>query len=141
MTQPGTSQLDRLTVSRKADRRAIADAIAAPLAGLGVIIERKEREGRRDIDFQFSLNGVGASVWINADLGDGHFLISWYNTEYPSRNFTEAFNCAVGDLLQPRPHHKATSCSHSWVDLRDRLMTGFGAAGQGLAFIEPEVVS
>ena len=131
--------LNTLTVARKGDREKIAAGLIEALEPLGVEIERREgRYGRRDVDLRLTLNGVGASVWINADLGDGHHLISWFNTVYPSRDFTPAFNVAVGDLLQFRPHHKATSCADGWDDLRDRLVKGFGAARSGHAFIEME---
>ena len=130
--------LNHLTVHRKADLAEIADALCAIATQHGAAIERRDggRYGR-EVDLDFSHNGVGAGVWVNAELGDGHHLISWYNEgPGPCRHFAGAFNVAIGDLLQFSPHHKATTCAKSWDDLAERLRAGLELARHGRAFNE-----
>ncbi len=129
-----------LSARRKADRAKIAATFRAVAEKFGAGVE--ERQEPRNVGYSGAgvrLNiawaGVGAMIDVD-DLHGGDFaLIHWFNTAYPARHFSSAFNVAVGDLSHPRPHHKATS-SGTWDMLAARLQAGLRHADKGTAFID-----
>jgi hypothetical protein len=130
-----------MKASRKADRIAIAAAFREVADKFGATVEQREESPNpgycgAGIFMSFTLNGVGAQVSID-DLHERHgmagALISWYNTDYPVRDFAPGFNTAVGDNSHfSRPHHKATSIG-SWDVLAARLQAGLRHAANGTA--------
>lgn len=127
---------------RKEDREAIAACFVAIAEKHGAAIERRDEPRNPgyhgpSILFNFTLNGVGAMLNIDDLHGGNSALISWYSDyagDYgkPVRNYTSAFNVAVGDLLITRPHHKATS-SGTWDRLARYLDAGLAMAAAGTA--------
>jgi hypothetical protein len=136
--------LNSLNANRKADRIRLANLLQRLGEYYGATIERRDETATRGwcgqgIYLSFTLNGVGAQVSISNLHGGNHAIISWYN-DYSGdvgrkcRNFTGAFNAAVGDLAHGRPHHKATSCPRDWFGLASRLSAGLSTALNGQAF-------
>ena len=130
---------DTMNASRKADREAIAASFKAVADKFGAEVLRRD-EGPNlgyhgaSIYLHFNLHGVGAQVSIDDLHGGEGGLISWFNTDYPARNFTSGFNAAVGDQGMARPHHKATSSGY-WDLLAARLQAGLRHAANKTAFI------
>ena len=131
--------LDPLTASRKADRDKLAVVFRDIATGNGATVEQRHEDATRGycgqgIMLRIECNGVGAMLSIN-DLHGGDFaLIHWHNTKFPSRNFSPAFNRAVGDHGQFRPHHKATSHPRTWSALAIALNAGLELVFRGEAF-------
>jgi hypothetical protein len=132
-----------MKASRKADRLAITASFRAVADKFSATVKQREETPNpgccgAGIFMSFALNGVGAQVSID-DLHERHGsdggLISWFNTNYPSRHFTSGFNVAVGEHGSARPHHKATSIG-SWDMLAARLQAGLRHAANGTVFIE-----
>lgn len=125
--------------SRKADREAIAASLIVIAAKYGATATRRDAPRHigwsgASIVLNFTLNGVGAMTNIDDLHGGYDALIRWYNDDYPARDFSPVFNCAVGDLNHYRkPHHKATS-SGSWARLTEYLEGGLELAANGRAF-------
>jgi hypothetical protein len=133
--------LNHLTDTRQADREKIADALEAVATDLGATVERREGTmGRRDVQLNFTLNGVGASIWLLAGLhGGNRAIINWYNeysdTHRKAENFSYAFNVVTRSANDGwRSHHKATSIPDDWDGLRDYLREGLVLAAEGRAF-------
>ena len=134
MSEPNPSWINPLKASRKLDRELLASALLALAERQGAEVERRDTPRNpgysgAGIDLKFELGGVGA----RASIVD-HALISWFNTQYPSRNFTTRFCVCVGDLGQFKPHHKATSCPADWFSLAMFLEGGLMLAARGEAF-------
>lgn len=132
-------KLNQCNASRKADRETIARALIELARARGAQCERRD-EGRNlgyhgaSIHLLFSLNGVGAMLNIDDLHGGDWALISWFNTDYPARDFTERFARIVGDRAGRRPHHKATSHPADWYSLAMFLDGGLCLAARGGAF-------
>jgi hypothetical protein len=131
---------DAARASHKKDREAIAACFVAIAEKHGAAIERRDEPRTlghcgAGIQLSFTLNGTGAMVSVNDLHGGDSALISWY-PDYvrgycgPVRNYTSAFNVAVGDLLKTWPHHKATS-SGTWDQLARYLDAGLAMAAAG----------
>jgi hypothetical protein len=133
-----------MTTARNAKgRAAIVASLLAVADKFGATVERRDDSAHAGYSgpetvLNIRLNGVGALIGVS-DLHERHgfngALISWHNTEYPPRNFTSGFNCAVGDSGSARPHHKATS-SAEWDLLAARLQAGLRHAFNGTAFLK-----
>jgi hypothetical protein len=133
--------LNTKNASRKADRDFIAATLLALVGRYGAEVERQDTPRNpgysgAGIDLRFELNGVGAMVGIDDLHGGEYSLISWFNTKYPSRNFTTRFCVCVGDTPSRIPHHKATSCPADWFSLAMFLDAGLMLAARGGA-LEP----
>lgn len=129
--------LTGLSASRKAGRRAIADAIRGAALEFGADYEETDYGGRRELGVTVKLNGVGALVHVDDLFGGTRSLIHWFNSGgyRPVRYFSPAFNSAVGEVSSwPRPHHKATSNPPDWDALLARLKAGLALARSGQAF-------
>lgn len=131
--------INGFSARRKADREALVLAITAIIQVRGGTVERREKTptpgySGAGIDLSISLNGVGAMIGISDLHGGGFALISWHNTEYPSRNFTSTFCVKVGEFGNHRPHHKATSHPRDWYSLAMFLDAGLYLAARGEAF-------
>jgi len=131
--------LNSKVASRKLDREMLASALLALAERQGAEVERRDTPRNpgysgAGIDLRFELNGVGARVSIDDLHGGKYSLISWFNTQYPSRKFTTRFCVCTGDLLKHRPHHKATSCPADWYSLAMFLEGGLMLAARGGAF-------
>lgn len=134
-----------MNAARKKDREQIARNFIAIAERCGAKVERRDagpNPGYRgaSVGLRFTLNEVGASVSVDNLHGGGEALIHWHN-DYsergPARDFSPAFNCVVGDLTQPRPHHKATS-GGSWARLEMMLLGGLSHAAAGTAFLKDD---
>lgn len=130
------ARMNAARAGRKADRQYLASVLIGIAEKHRATVERIETERNpgycgQGIDLRISLNGVGASISIDDLHGGYHSIISWYNAKYPSRHFLSRFNCAVGDLHQYRPHHKATSCPSGWYSLAMFLDSGLCLAASG----------
>lgn len=131
--------LNAKSASRKADREFITAELVRIAEKQGAEVERRDTPRNpgysgAGIDLKFELGGVGARVSIDDLHGGDHALISWFNTQYPARNFTTRFSVCVGDLSKPRPHHKATSCPADWFSLAMFLDGGLMLAAREQAF-------
>lgn len=136
-------------------REAIAADMLAIAAKHGAEVDRRE-EGRNpgyrgpSIHLNIRLNGCAVMVNIDDLHGGDGALLHWYSTdggwqnpgdwdnpgEYVSpRHYTAAFNAAVGDRGQYRPHSKATS-SGTWSQLAAYLDAGLAMAAAGTAKME-----
>jgi len=132
-------RINRCTASRKGDREYLVGVLGNIAKRHGAEIERQDTPRNpgysgAGIDLHFKLNGVGARTSIDDLHGGNYALISWFNTEYPSRNFTTRFCVCVGDLPNSRPHHKATSCPADWFSLAMFLDGGLMLAAREQAF-------
>jgi len=141
MSEPNPSWINPLKASRKLDRELLASALLALAERHGAEVERQDTPRNpgysgAGIDLRFELNGVGAMVGIDDLHGGEYSLISWFNTKYPSRNFTTRFCVCVGDTPSRIPHHKATSCPADWFSLAMFLDAGLMLAARGGA-LEP----
>lgn len=141
MSEPNPSWINPLKASRKLDRELLASALLALAERQGAEVERQDTPRNpgysgAGIDLRFELNGVGAMVGIDDLHGGEYSLISWFNTKYPSRNFTTRFCVCVGDTPSRIPHHKATSCPADWFSLAMFLDAGLMLAARGGA-LEP----
>jgi len=133
--------LNAKNASRKADRDFIVATLLALVGRHGAEVERQDTPRNpgysgAGIDLRFELNGVGASLSIDNLHGGSHAIISWFNTQYPARNFTTRFCVCVGEHGRFRPHHKATSCPADWFSLAMFLDAGLMLAARGGA-LEP----
>lgn len=133
--------LNAQSASRKADRQYIAAALLLLADKHGAEVERINTPRNpgysgAGIDLKFELGGVGARASIDDLHGGSHALISWFNTQYPARNFTTRFCVCVGEHGRSRPHHKATSCPADWFSLAMFLEGGLMLAARGEA-LEP----
>lgn len=125
-------------------RAAIVAQLLAVADKFGATVEQRDESAMAGYGAETSLtirlNGVGALIGVS-DLHERHgfngAIISWHNTNYPVRYFSEGFNCAVGDSGSARPHHKATS-SAEWDLLAARLQAGLRHAANGTAFLTTE---
>lgn len=142
--------LDTLRASRKADRETIAAALIAIAEKHGATVTRRDDPPHKGwsgagIALSFKLNGVGAMIDVD-DLHERHGsaggLLSWYNDAHQIgsavQKFSGRFNCAVGDMGQYRPHHKATTIG-TWGMCAERLDAGLALAAAGEAFRPVEV--
>lgn len=139
MSEPNPSWINPLKASRKLDRELLASALLALAERQGAEVERRDTPRNpgysgAGIDLKFELGGVGARVSIDDLHGGDHALISWFNTQYPARNFTTRFCVCVGDHGQFKPHHKATSCPADWFSLAMFLDGGLMLAAREQAF-------
>lgn len=132
-------QLNAKCASRKADREFIARALIDLMERHGAQFERRPGFSGHNIVLRFSLNGVGAMVDIDNLHGGYWTSIHWYNTQYPTRDFTTKFCVNVGVLTRSQAHHKATSCPKDWYSLAMCLDAGLCMAARGDAF-EPLTV-
>lgn len=121
-----------LNASRKADREGIAWRIRAIVERHGASVE--QHDDRREITLAFSLNGVGALIYIDAVHGGALSLVHWHNTGSPVRNFSRRFCGIVGEAVGARLHHKATSCPANWFSLAMLLDGGLCLAFANEAF-------
>ena len=131
--------LNAKSASRKADREFITAELVRIAEKQGAEVERRDTPRNpgysgAGIDLKFELGGVGARVSIDDLHGGDHALISWFNTQYPARNFTTRFCVCVGDHGQFKPHHKATSCPADWFSLAMFLDGGLMLAAREQAF-------
>lgn len=134
-------EFNTLTANRKADRTTIADVLTQVAIKHGASVERRDRPPTRgycgqEISLSIACKGVGAMIDISDLHGGGWVLIHWYNDLHPSRDFTPAFNVAVGSGGNGRPHHKATSHPRDWYSLAKMLDSGLQLAARGGAFVE-----
>lgn len=127
-------ELNAKCASRKADREFIIRALIDLVERHGAQVERCPGYHNRCITLRFTLNGVGAMIDIHNLHGGYWSLISWYNTEYPVRDFTTRFCVNIGDLTRSRARHKATSCPQDWYSLAMCLDAGLCMAARGDAF-------
>jgi len=132
-------KLNQCNASRKGDREVLAGVLVRIAEKQGAEVERRDTPRNpgysgAGIDLKFELGGVGAILSIDDLHGGDHALISWFNTQYPSRNFTTRFCVCVGDRGQFKPHHKATSCPADWFSLAMFLEGGLMLAARGEAF-------
>lgn len=131
--------LNAKNASRKADREYIAGVLSNIAEKHGAEITRRDEPANpgysgKGIHMQFKLAGVGAMLDIDNLHGGEFALIHWFNTMYPSRNFTTRFCVCVGDVPQGRSHHKATSSPANWYSLAMFLDAGLLLAFRGEAF-------
>jgi hypothetical protein len=131
--------LNAKNAKRKADREFIARALLAIVERHGASVERRNDPptvgySGASICLRFSLYGVGAMIDIDDLHGGQWVLISWYNTEFPCRNFSARFMRHVA--LEPfrRPFHKATSHPGDWYSLAMFLDAGLCLAARHEAF-------
>jgi hypothetical protein len=137
-----------MNASRKKDREQIARNFIAIGKRCGATVERRDFPrtagySGAGIDLAFKLNGVGAQLSISDLHGCERGLISWFNDYLErgaTRYFTPAFNAAVDCLVQPRPHHKATSYGF-WTRLEILLLGGLSHAAAGTAFLAEDITS
>lgn len=134
-----------LNASKKEARELIALALEALALKHGAIIEKREVPANpgycgQGIDMHFKCNGVGAMVDIDNLHGGGYALISWFNTDRPTRNFSSRFCKLTGNARGAtgceRPHHKSTSVPADWYALAMMLDAGLLLAVRGEAFEE-----
>lgn len=127
------TELRTLTAHRKTDREKIARALILLAQGHGAQFERMD--DRSCITLTIGLAGVGAMIDIDAIQGGTASLISWHNMEHPARCFTPRFCKMVGDPIQARPHHKASSIPVDWYSLAMMLDAGLLLAARREAFL------
>ncbi len=127
------TELRTLTAHRKEDREKIARALVLLAQGHGAQFERTD--DRSCITLTIGLAGVGAMIDIDAIQGGTASLISWHNIEHPARCFTPRFCKLVGDPIQARPHHKASSIPADWYSLAMMLDAGLLLAARREAFL------
>jgi len=130
--------INDLNAGRKADREALALAFTTIAGAWGATVERRDTAAMSGysgagIVLRFALNGVGAMLDIDNLHGGKYALIAWFNTEYPSRDFSSKLTTGVGDY-NARAHHKATSCGDDWYSIAMFLDGGLMVAARGDAF-------
>lgn len=109
----------------------------------GVVWERTDEPpspgySGASIHIDAHLSGVGFMVDIDSMFAKGtEGMVSWFNKIYPVRNFSHAFNVAVGETQIMRPHHKATTFG-SWSKVIERVDRGLALAKSDSAFVAPE---
>lgn len=127
-----------LDAGRKADREKIARILIDLAKRHGAQVERRDESPNlgyhgAGIHLVFAVGGVGASLSVDNLHGGGTSLISWFNTDYPPRDFSALFGICVGSPPGNR-HHKATSLPRDWYSLAMFLEGGLLLAARGDAF-------
>lgn len=123
--------------ARKRDRQLISGYFLQAAHDYGATVEAKEEPrnpGFRggSIRLRFELNGVGASMSIDDLHGGKDGLISFYNADFPSADFSPAFHGAVRNF-PGIAKHKATAVGE-WGILLDRFRAALAIAKEGAAF-------
>lgn len=131
--------INDLNASRKGDREALAFELVAIAQKHGATVERRDEPAHKGyssatICLRISCKGVGAMIDIDNLHGGKISLISWYNIEYPPRDFTPRFCRGVLDVGFKYTFHKATSFPGDWYSLAMALDGGLMLAARGEAF-------
>lgn len=131
-----------LSVKRKADRRKMADAVAAlferssaPVT-VSIIPEGEDYgERRRTVSVKYE-NGIRCGIDFDGDCGngDGAFVLAWNLIGAPEgAKFTEDFGWAAGGEVNPFHRRKCTTVAYGWDHLLRQLDAVIDVCNSGKA--------
>lgn len=116
-------------LSRVAERRAAAAAIAEQVRAHGLHATIEDWDGEPDVDA--SVPFLSAAIWVGNTPAAPMPFISWHGARYPLRALPGVWTARDVNTSHRR---KATSSPRDWPQLLDMLVDGLLAAIDGSAF-------